>query len=73
MKFSDIIFSKLPIMFIFNYLNFCRHAYIPVASTMMVVLSLPMGLVTVHMYAPLSLVVILSMEKSARNTALVLV
>ena len=39
----------------------------------MLALSLPIGLATVHVYVPLSCVVIVSMEQSARNTALVLV
>ena len=40
---------------------------------MIIALSLPIGLVTVHVYVPLSLAVTLSMEKSARNTALLAV
>ena len=51
----------------------CIAMYIPKITTVMVVLSFPIGLVTVHVYVPLSLVVTLSMEKSAQNTALVLV
>ena len=38
----------------------CQHLL--VTTTMMVALSLPIGLVTVHVYVPLSLVVTLSME-----------
>ena len=53
----------------FNFKSFVQvyrlhHLIINVdlQTTMMVVLSLPIGLVTVHMYVPLSLVVTLSME-----------
>jgi len=41
--------------------------------TVMVSLSLPIGLVTVHVYVPLSLVITLLTKKSARNTEPVLV
>ena len=42
-------------------------------TTSMILLSFPIGLATIQVYVPLSLMVTLSMEYSAWNTALVLV
>ena len=57
-KYSHII--VIPIHTVFVQTHYMNN--LPITITVMVVLLLPIGLVTVHVYAPLSLAVTLSME-----------
>ena len=60
----------------FNIINYTTFTEVQIASsspitlTVMVSLSLPIGLVTVHVYVPLSLVVTLLMVTLIWNTAI---